>query len=59
MLLKNQLKVQNTNVVSCKTVYVQHKGKYTREQEESGQKERIEEKRRLIAGIIRSHENNL
>jgi len=50
------LKVQNINIVSCKTVYVQRKGKYASKEENTEEKERILEKRGLKAGDLRNHE---
>ena len=58
MLTKSYLKVQNINIVSYKTVYMQQKGKYASKEENTEDKERIKEKRRLITGIFRSHGKN-
>jgi len=50
------LKAQNINIVSCKPVYMQRKGKYVSKEENTEDKESILEKRGLKAGIFSSHE---
>jgi len=50
------LKVQHFNIISCKPVYVQRKGKYASKEENIEEIERILEERILKAGIFRNHE---
>jgi len=50
------LKVQNINIVSFKTVYIQSKGKYASKEENIEGIERILDKKRLKGGIFRNHE---
>ena len=50
------MKVQNINIVFCKTVYMQHKGKYASKEENTEDKESILEVRGLKAGNLRHHE---
>ena len=56
MLLKKLIKSSAFYIISCKPVYVQRKDKYTREQEDSREKERFLMKRGLKAGNFRNHE---